>query len=68
VNATGALNYACRLTDVRGEPKGPDGLVMKNTVALYTHLHFGSQPQVAEALVESARRSRLNAKSRRLAG
>jgi cobyrinic acid a,c-diamide synthase len=63
LSATGPLDYACRLFDARGEAKGPDGLVMKNTLALYTHLHFGSKPQVAEALVESARRTRVSAKS-----
>jgi cobyrinic acid a,c-diamide synthase len=56
LSATGPLDYACRLTDARGEAKGPDGLVMKNTLALYTHLHFASRPLVAEALVESARK------------
>ena len=54
----GPLKYACMLRDARGETKGADGLVMGNTLALYTHIHFSSQPQVAEALVASARRSR----------
>jgi cobyrinic acid a,c-diamide synthase len=51
----GSLSYACELTDARGESKGPDGLITGRTVALYTHLHFKSHPQIAEALVESAR-------------
>jgi cobyrinic acid a,c-diamide synthase len=51
----GPLTYACGLTDVRGESKGPDGLSIGNVVALYTHLHFSSQPQVAASLVASAR-------------
>lgn len=51
----GPLTYACGLTDVRGESKGPDGLSIANVVALYTHLHFSSQPQVAASLVASAR-------------
>lgn len=68
LSATGPLDYACRLTDARGETKGPDGLVTKKTLALYTHLHFASRPQVAEALVEAARRSRLNASGGRQAG
>lgn len=50
------LDHACLLKDARGESRGPDGLVTGKTLALYTHLHFGSCPQVAEALVESARR------------
>jgi cobyrinic acid a,c-diamide synthase len=54
---TGPLTYACALTDARGEAKGPDGLVKDNVLALYTHLHFGSRPQVAASLVASARRT-----------
>lgn len=53
----GPLHYACVLTDAQGKPKGRDGLVMGNTLALYTHLHFASRPQVANALVASARRT-----------
>ena len=52
----GKLDYACVLCDARGEPKGSDGLVVNNTLALYTHLHFASQPQMARSLVASARR------------
>ncbi|MCC6139871.1 MAG: cobyrinate a,c-diamide synthase [Nitrospira sp.] len=54
----GPLTYACGLTDVRGESQGPDGLSIGNVVALYTHLHFASQPQVAASLVAAARRTR----------
>lgn len=54
----GPLKYACMLRDARGETKGADGLVIGNTLALYTHIHFSSQPQVAGALVANARRSR----------
>jgi cobyrinic acid a,c-diamide synthase len=53
----GPLDCACLLRDARGESLGPDGLVTRKTLALYTHLHFASCPQVAEALVESARRN-----------
>ena len=53
----GRLDYACALRDARGETKGSDGLVVGNTLALYTHLHFASQPQIASALVASARRT-----------
>lgn len=53
----GRLDYACALRDARGESKGSDGLVMGNTLALYTHVHFASQPQIASALVASARRT-----------
>lgn len=54
---TGQLDYACMLTDAGGESSGPDGLVAGNTLALYTHLHFSSRPEVAESLVAAARRS-----------
>lgn len=56
---TGELDYVCRLSDARGESRGPDGLVMNRTVALYTHLHFAGCPDVAQSLAESARRSLL---------
>jgi cobyrinic acid a,c-diamide synthase len=51
----GPLEYACALRDARGDSKGSDGLVMGNTLALYTHVHFASQPQLAGALVASVR-------------
>jgi cobyrinic acid a,c-diamide synthase len=53
----GRLDYACALHDARGESKGLDGLVVGNTLALYTHLHFSSQPQMASALLASTRRT-----------
>ena len=55
----GSLDYACGLRDAQGDSKGSDGLVMGNTLALYTHIHFASQPQLAGALVASARGTRL---------
>jgi cobyrinic acid a,c-diamide synthase len=53
----GRIDYACALRDARGEPKGQDGLIAGNTVALYAHLHFASQPQIAKSLVSSIRRT-----------
>ena len=53
------LNYACALRDAQGESKGSDGLVIGNTLGLYTHIHFASQPQLAGALIASARRMRM---------
>ena len=53
----GSLSYACVLRDAKGESKGSDGLVAGNTLALYTHVHFASQPQMAGALVTAARRA-----------
>ncbi len=49
------LEYACTLRDARGESKGPDGLIVGNVLALYTHLHFANQPQIAKSLVSSVR-------------
>lgn len=54
---TGALDYACQVTNVQGNLKGQDGLIAGNTLALYTHLHFASQPRMAETLVEAARKT-----------
>ena len=51
----GPLDYACAVTDAKEQPRSPDGLVRGNTVALYAHLHFSSQPAVARTLVASAR-------------
>jgi len=52
----GKLDYACALHDAREEPKGSDGLVVGNVLALYAHLHFASQPQIAKSLVSAVRR------------
>lgn len=50
-----SLDYACAVTDAKGQPRPQDGLVRDNVVALYAHLHFGSQPGLARALVVAAR-------------
>jgi cobyrinic acid a,c-diamide synthase len=55
----GPLDYACGLRDAQGDSKGSDGLVLGNTLALYTHIHFASQPQLAITLVASARGTRM---------
>ncbi len=52
---TGPLEYACTLTDARGSEHRPDGLINGHVVALYTHLHFASQPELARALIATAR-------------
>jgi len=54
LEATGPLHYACVLTDAQGNSMGRDGLMVGNTLALYTHLHFGSEPAIAMALVAAA--------------
>ena len=55
VEPKGRLQYACTLTDAQGKSKGQDGLVVGNTVGLYSHLHFASQPEIAASLIASAR-------------
>ncbi len=55
VEPKGQLQYACALRDAQGKSKGQDGLVAGNTVGLYSHLHFASQPKVAASLIASAR-------------
>jgi cobyrinic acid a,c-diamide synthase len=55
--ARGPLQYACALRDAEGLSKGQDGLMKGNVLALYTHLQFASQPEMAASLVESARRA-----------
>ena len=51
----GNEQYACRWTDARSEKQGQDGLITDNVLALYTHLHFASQPAIPQHLVQSAR-------------
>jgi cobyrinic acid a,c-diamide synthase len=58
----GRLDYTCIIRDARGETKGPDGLIVGNSLALYTHLHFASQPQIAKTLVSSVRHASLSLK------
>lgn len=68
--ARGPQEYACALRDAEGLSKGRDGLMSSNVVALYTHLHFASQPTIAVSLIESARHamSRVSAPVRRVLG
>ncbi|MEP6890459.1 MAG: cobyrinate a,c-diamide synthase [Nitrospirota bacterium] len=55
VEPKGRLQYACMLRDAQGKSKGQDGLVAGNTMGLYSHLHFASQPKIAASLIASAR-------------
>jgi cobyrinic acid a,c-diamide synthase len=54
---TGHLEYICSLSDAQGLSKGADGLVKGNVLALYSHLHFVSQPRIATSLVAAARQA-----------
>jgi cobyrinic acid a,c-diamide synthase len=47
----GPLHYACTLADAEGKVVGQDGLMVGNILALYSHLHFASRPEVVTALV-----------------
>jgi len=51
----GDLTYIGNVTDAQGRECGQDGLAQANVVALYTHLHFSSQPAIAWNLVQTAR-------------
>jgi cobyrinic acid a,c-diamide synthase len=42
-----SLDTVYRLTDRVGVYKPPEGYYTNRTLGSYTHLHFGSQPQVA---------------------
>ncbi|MER3425166.1 MAG: cobyrinate a,c-diamide synthase, partial [Nitrospiraceae bacterium] len=53
----GPLEYACSMTDAQGRARAQDGLIAGNTIALYTHLHFASQPHFAKSLISSARKN-----------
>ena len=54
----GEVNYVGKFTDSRGKDRGGDGIMINNVVALYTHLHFSSHPQVPLALIQAARGQR----------
>ncbi len=50
----GDLHYACTLSNAQGQPAGQDGLMKGNTLALYSHLHFASRPEVVTELLMAA--------------
>ncbi len=56
---TGRLHYACALSDAKGKLVGEDGLTVGNTVALYSHVHFASRPEVVRNLVANSRGSHI---------
>jgi len=47
----GPLHYACTMSDAEGKVVGQDGLMVGNALALYSHLHFASRPEVVASLV-----------------
>lgn len=54
----GDLDYACMLEDAAGKPVGRDGLMKGNTLALYSHQHFGSRLEMVVNLLQSVRQGK----------
>ncbi len=54
------VSYIGDLTDAQGRDRGHDGVCSGNVVALYTHLHFMSQPAIARSLVQAVSSKILN--------
>ncbi len=50
----GVLHYTCELSDARNCDCGQDGIRNGNVLALYTHIHFLSEPSIARSLVNAA--------------
>lgn len=58
LESKGELTYACRLADAAGQPVGHDGLMIGNTLALYSHQHFRSCPEMVTNLLRAARQAK----------
>lgn len=54
----GDIEYACRLADAAGQSVGHDGLMIGNTLALYSHQHFRSCPEMVTNLLRAARQAK----------
>jgi len=54
LKSNGPLHYAGVLTDAEGNYTGSDGLSYRNTLACYSHLHFGNVPTLAKSFVAAA--------------
>ncbi len=55
IQPQGKLDYVGQLTDAQGRDRGPDGIVVGNVTAFYTHLHFSTCPKIPAALLRVAR-------------
>ena len=55
VSQPSASSYSCTLTDAQGKHRGRDGLIKDNTIALYTHVHFASNPGLAGSILSAVR-------------
>ncbi len=58
VGASPAVPTAYRVADPTGAAAWPEGYRVRNLLASYVHLHFGSRPGTAEAFVAACARSR----------
>lgn len=58
LKATGPLSYAYRLSKGAEDPTRCDGILARNVLAAYTHLHFASNPRVVSHLVGALRAQR----------
>lgn len=47
------VEHIGRIADAARRHERPEGLVHRNVIALYTHLHFGSRPAVAAHFVQT---------------
>lgn len=50
---TGSEKYAFDLNKGHGIENGKDGMMVSNTLAGYTHIHFASNPKIPKRFVES---------------
>ncbi|MGE5256085.1 MAG: cobyrinate a,c-diamide synthase [Hyphomicrobiales bacterium] len=55
MQAPSSMETVYRIADRGGEQRPLEGYASRRTLGSYIHLHFGSAPQAAEALVESCR-------------
>jgi cobyrinic acid a,c-diamide synthase len=50
-----AISCIYRMTDRKSSSKGKEGFLKKNVLGSYVHLHWGSNPKVAEHFVDFCR-------------
>lgn len=62
VDLDGKIDFAYRTLRGRGSSKGRDGLIYRNCIATYTHLHSAGAPFWAEGVVSFVEEARLQSK------
>jgi cobyrinic acid a,c-diamide synthase len=50
--------YGCTISDAQNKHRGRDGLIKGNAIAMYTHLHFSSNPGLAGSILHTARKNK----------